>query len=151
MGAAALILLIASANVASLLLARNSSRSSELALRKAIGAGQLRLVRQLLTETTVIALIGGLAGVALAQAGLRLLIGFAPPDIPRLTRSRSIFRSCSSPPRSLSPRAWPPASRRYSSPANSILPARSRKAGVCPAAAGIVRPFAAFSSSGKWR
>ena len=86
MAAAALILLIASANVASLLLARNSSRSGELALRKAIGAGQLRLVRQLLTETTVIALIGGLAGVALAQAGLRLLIGFAPPDIPRLTQ-----------------------------------------------------------------
>jgi putative ABC transport system permease protein len=86
MGAAALILLIASANVASLLLARNSSRSGELALRKAIGAGQLRLVRQLLTETTVIALIGGLAGVALAQAGLRLLIAFAPPDIPRLTQ-----------------------------------------------------------------
>ncbi len=86
MAAAALILLIASANVASLLLARNSSRSGELALRKAIGAGQLRLVRQLLTETTVIALVGGLAGVALAQAGLRLLIAFAPPDIPRLTQ-----------------------------------------------------------------
>ena len=86
MGAAALILLIASANVASLLLARNSSRSGELALRKAIGAGQLRLVRQLLTETTVIALVGGFAGVALAQAGLRLLIAFAPPDIPRLTQ-----------------------------------------------------------------
>ena len=74
MGAAALILLIACANVASLLLARNSSRAGELALRKAIGAGRLRLVRQLLTETTVIAVVGGLAGVALAY------VGFAPLD-----------------------------------------------------------------------
>ena len=84
MGAAVLILLIACANVASLLLARNTARAGELALRKAIGAGRLRLVRQLLTENVVIAAAGGAAGVAFAYWGLRLLIGIAPRDIPRL-------------------------------------------------------------------
>jgi putative ABC transport system permease protein len=84
MGAAVLILLIACANVASLLLARNTARASELALRKAIGAGRLRLVRQLITENVVIAAVGGAAGVAFAYWGLRLLIGVAPSDIPRL-------------------------------------------------------------------
>jgi putative ABC transport system permease protein len=84
MGAAVLILLIACSNVASLLLARNTARAGELALRKAIGAGQLRLVRQLLTENVVIAAVGGAAGVALGYWGLRMLIGIAPRNIPRL-------------------------------------------------------------------
>jgi predicted permease len=84
MGAAALILLIACANVASLVLARNTARASELAVRKAIGAGHLRVVRQLLTENIVIAAAGGAAGVAFAYAGLRLLLRVAPADIPRL-------------------------------------------------------------------
>ena len=84
MGSAALILLIACANVASLLLARNTERAGELAVRKAIGAGRLRLLRQLLTENVVIAAVGGAAGVAFAYWGLRLLIGAAPTDIPRL-------------------------------------------------------------------
>ena len=88
MGAAALILLIACANVASLLLARNTARASELALRKAIGAGQMRLVRQLLTENVVIAGAGGAAGLVFAYFGLRLLIGIAPTSIPRLADAR---------------------------------------------------------------
>ncbi|HYW43598.1 MAG TPA: ABC transporter permease [Bryobacteraceae bacterium] len=87
MGAAALILLIACANVASLLLARNTARASELALRKAIGAGQLRLVRQLFTENILIAAVGGAAGVAFGYWGLRLLIGIAPRNIPRLAET----------------------------------------------------------------
>jgi putative ABC transport system permease protein len=88
MGAAVLILLIACANVASLLLARNTARAGELALRKAIGAGQFRLVRQLLTETVVIAVAGGIAGLVFAYCGLRLLVGVAPNTIPRLAETR---------------------------------------------------------------
>jgi predicted permease len=98
MGAAVLILLIACANVASLLLARNTARTGELALRKAIGAGQLRLVRQLLTENVVIAVAGGMAGIVFAFFGLRLLIGVAPSDIPRLAETgldlRALFFAC---------------------------------------------------------
>jgi predicted permease len=84
MGASVLILLIACANVASLLVARNLARGGELALRKAIGAGRLRLARQLLTETSVIAAIGGAVGIALAYGVLRALVALAPSDIPRL-------------------------------------------------------------------
>jgi putative ABC transport system permease protein len=87
MGAAVLILLIACANVASLLVARNSARGAELALRKAIGAGQFRLVRLLLTENVAIALAGGAAGVVFAFCGLRLLVGLAPNSIPRLAET----------------------------------------------------------------
>ncbi|HSU05495.1 MAG TPA: ABC transporter permease, partial [Acetobacteraceae bacterium] len=88
MGAAVLILLIACANVASLLLARNNARAGELAVRKAIGAGQMRLVRQLLTETAVIAAAGGLAGILVARIALRLLLAIAPKEIPRLADTR---------------------------------------------------------------
>jgi len=87
MGAAALILLIACANVASLLLARNTARASELALRKAVGAGGLRLVRQLLTESVLVAAVGGLAGIVLAYGTLRTLVALAPRDIPRLAET----------------------------------------------------------------
>jgi len=88
MGAAVLILLIACANVASLLLARNTARAAELALRKAIGAGQFRLVRQLLTENVAIAAAGGVVGMIFAYCGLRLLVGIAPNTIPRLAGTR---------------------------------------------------------------
>jgi putative ABC transport system permease protein len=88
MGAAGLILLIACANVASLLVARNTARGPELALRNAIGAGQFRLVRQLLTENVVLALAGGAAGIVFAFGALRALIGIAPTSIPRLADTK---------------------------------------------------------------
>src|SRR6185436_9190804 len=61
------------------------SREGELAVRTALGAGRGRLIRQLVTESTVLSLLGGVFGLALAIAGTRLLIRIAPPSIPRLS------------------------------------------------------------------
>ena len=87
MGAVGLVLLLACANVASMLLVRNSARVREIAVRTAVGAGQSRLARQLLTENLVIATAGGVIGVALAGIGLKSLIALAPGAIPRLSEA----------------------------------------------------------------
>ena len=84
MGTIAMVLLIACANVANLLLVRAEGRQQELAVRAALGASRGRIAYELLTESVVLGLVGGVAGLGLAFAAVRVLIALSPGNVPRL-------------------------------------------------------------------
>jgi putative ABC transport system permease protein len=88
LGAVGLVLLIACANIANLLLARATSRAKEIALRTTLGANHARIIRQLLSETAVLSLLGGVAGIFLAYAGVRGLGSFLPSTLPQVNDIR---------------------------------------------------------------
>jgi predicted permease len=90
LGSVGLVLLIACVNIANLQLIRSASRSKEFAVRVALGAARHRIFLQLLSESLVLALAGGIAGLFLAQLGLTLLFRFSPPDLPRISEGISL-------------------------------------------------------------
>jgi putative ABC transport system permease protein len=145
------VLLIACANVANLQLARAAARQREIAIRASLGAGRWRIIRQLLTESMLLAIIGGLGGFVLARWGLDMLILASPADLPRLheismDRTVLLFTSALSVLTGLAFGLVPALSVR---PATARV-RRSRKPGGAASGAGPPAIFAAALSLPKW-
>ncbi len=87
-GAVVLLLLVACVNVSGLFLSRNAARQRELSVRAALGATRARLSRALLSESALVALVGGALGLVLARAGLAAILALAPSGVPRLAEAR---------------------------------------------------------------
>jgi putative ABC transport system permease protein len=88
LAAVTLLLVIACVNVTNLLLARGAQRRGEFAVRAALGAGRMRMLRQLLTETLLLAILGGALGMVIAEFGVRALVTLSPPGLPRVNAIR---------------------------------------------------------------
>jgi putative ABC transport system permease protein len=84
LGGVVLVLVIACVNVVNLMLARGAQRRAEFAMRSALGASRRRLLQQLLTESMMLAFVGGALGIVLANVGVQILLALSPPDLPRL-------------------------------------------------------------------
>src|SRR6185503_6039641 len=84
LGTIGLVLLITCINITNLLLVRGEARQLELSIRSALGAGRRRIVRELLFESVILGFIGGVFGIAVAAAALRLLLSIGPANLPRL-------------------------------------------------------------------
>src|SRR5258705_179586 len=92
LGAVGFVLLIACTNVANLMLARATQRDREIAIRAAVGASRLRLIRQLLTESLLLSIVGGLAGLLVSIWAVAVFVKLSPGDIPRLSEASVDFR-----------------------------------------------------------
>ncbi|MCK5652395.1 MAG: ABC transporter permease, partial [Gemmatimonadetes bacterium] len=87
MGAVGLVLLVACGNVANLMIVRSTARTTEIAVRTAVGSGRFRMIRLLLTEAMVLSLLGGTAGLLLTAWGTKILVSLVPANVPRVSES----------------------------------------------------------------